>query len=168
MNQNMIRMWMLAISIAMSVLFILSAAMAPYRDPAATMGAMAVCAAYALFRAANGEARRGAMADYRQYHKTGLERMPHIRRRTLAGLAWAFLDASWIAVDATVCLTWGIPGVLAILFQGLFLAGFDTASKIRPDLYDTDEKAQAMDMLEALLAAQACAFILVWAWFHRA
>ena len=168
MNPQMARMYLLVFSLCTSVLVILSLAMGEYRDPWSAVAAMAACAACVLLRAVHADARRDAMACYIRYKNTGMAWTKPVAGKMRAGVAWGLFESAWMALDASTCLTWGIPGAMAVLFQALFLTGFSLARDKRPDLYASDEQAQSMDMMEALLVAQACAFIAVWAWVHRA
>lgn len=144
----------------MGVLFSVAAMyMSRFRDPIATVITMIACFAYILFRGMNGQDRRMARKCYMDYHGTHMQFTDPIKLHIRAGFAWAMCDAIWISADFTTCLTWGIPGVLVAIFQTLFLAGFPAAEKIKPDLFDSQEKIQAMDLTESMMYGVACVVI---------
>ena len=163
-NYAKIRLAALAASLGLGVLYIASVALAPYRDLRATVLAMAISAVYVLVRAADGPYRREAMEAWLLYGRTPIAASPRISGMVRAALAWGASDAMWLAMDLSACLSWGVPGVMASLFQLLFLAGFRAAPGMRPDLYADQEHAQATDMMEGLLYAQACAALGIYAW----
>lgn len=163
-NYAKIRMAALAASLGLGVLYITSMALEPYRDLPSTVLAMAASIVYVLVRAAGGTSRRDAMDAWLRYGRTPFAASPYIRIVLRAAFAWAASDAMWIAMDLSAYLSWGVPGVMASLFQLLFLAGFRAAPEMRPDLYADEEHAQSTDMLEGLLYAQACAAVGIYAW----
>lgn len=156
-NHAKLRLALLGVSISMALLCGLSFWMRRYYDRASMLSAMALCAAYAVFRSVNGRYRRNCREAWKRYAGTAMAASPHIMPGVRAAAAWGLLDAMWLSAGACACLTCGIPGVFAILFHGLFFAGFSLAPEMRRDLYDTEEKTQAMDVLEGILYTQACA-----------
>lgn len=165
MNPNYVKLRIALLFMAiMGVLFSFAAVyMSRFRDPIDTVAAMIACFGYILFRGMSGQDRRDARKYYMDYYGTHMQFVEPIKSHVHAGFAWAVCDALWIAVDFTTCLTWGIPGVLVAIFQTLFLAGFPISEKLKPDLYDTQEKIQAMDLTEAMMYGVACAAICVMA-----
>lgn len=166
MNAPSLRAAMLLASLALGVMYILSRYLSPLRDLHALATATAICALWVLYRGTHKALRREAFAAWRTCFGTPMARHPWIRLQIKAAFAWALLDASWIALTVTVSLPWGVPGVMAVLFQGLFLAGFPALENARPDFYDTKEKVQSMDMMEHLMYAQASVVLLCVAWIH--
>lgn len=159
-----LRLATLAASLALAILYIMSRMLEPFRNAGYATAAFCACAAYALLRAVNGSWRRELEKSWAMRAGTPLARSPWTARRDRAWAAWCLMDASWLALDLTTCLTWGVPGVMAALFQLLFVAGFRAAPDMRPDLYADQEHAQSADLLEALLYTQAMAALAVYAW----
>lgn len=168
MNQNYFkfRIFLLVMGILGVLFSFLAMWMSQFRDPTQTVITMLLCAVYALLRAINGEDRRETRACYMIYHGTHMAVINPVRLYIRAAVAWALCDSLWIAADFTTCLTWGIPGVLVTFFQALFLIGFAAALEFKPELYDTQEKAQAADLTEAMMYGVACAAVCVAAWFY--
>lgn len=151
------RLALLAVSVSMALLCALSFWMRQFYDRDGAISAMVLCAAYAMFRAVQGCGRRRCGDALAKYGGTPMAASPYIGPYITAARAWAVLDSMWLAGGMCACLSCGIPGVFCILFHGLFFAGFRAARDVRPDLYDSDEKAQAMDAMEGILYTQACA-----------
>lgn len=146
-----LRALMLAMAIGAAALAALSRLMAPLRSAWISLPLLAACAAYALARIPGGDLRRRLLG------RDGSPRMlepPEARR---AKLTLAFLESTWMSADMCSCLPWGLPGVMALLFQGLFLAGFGLARRSRPDMFAGEDASSAADVMEALLLVQAMA-----------
>lgn len=146
-----LRALMLALAIGAAALAALSRLMAPLRAPLVSLPLLAACAAYALARIPDGDLRRRLLGQ------DGAPRMlerPETRR---ARLAMALLESAWMSAGLCACLPWGLPGVMALLFQGLFLAGFGMARRSRPGMFAGKDASSAADVMEALLLVQAMA-----------
>lgn len=155
-----LRLALFCAAVAIAVLCAFASYLSQFRDRNLTVIIMLICAICALIRGVNGQNRRDLIDRYFQYHGTPMYDAKCIRPDMRAAVAWALLDSIWIALDITTCLTLWIPGVFGIIFQCLFLYGFDASRTLRPDLWDSIEKTQSMDMLESLLYAQACAAMI--------
>lgn len=155
-----LRLMLFCTAIAIAVLCAVASYLSKFRDRNLTIVVMLACAVCALIRGINGQNRRDLINRYFQYRGTPLYNTKYILPDMRAAVAWALLDSIWIALDITICLTLWIPGVFGIIFQSLFLYGFDASRTLRPDLWDSIEKTQSMDMLESLLYAQACAAMI--------
>ena len=166
MSAARLRAGMLLMSLSLGILWILSRYMAPLRDVKALAVQTAVCCAWTLYRGTHKRARKDDFAAWVLWYGTPMRRHPWNHGKLHAAFAWAVLDSFWLGTAVTAGLPWGILGVFCILFQGLFLAGFAVAERERPDLYDSGEKAQSMDMLEHLLYAQAQIVLLCAAWLR--
>ncbi|MCM1295864.1 MAG: hypothetical protein NC311_10010 [Muribaculaceae bacterium] len=167
MNQKymLIRLLLLGMSVILILFTSLSGAMAQFRDFNFTIGAMGVSLIYAILRGMLGQDRREAQERWESYHDTTMAWTAHTAPYMRSAIAWAACDALWIASDGFACLTWGIPGAMALIFQALFFIAFKAAVKFRPDLYKTPEQAQAADMTESAMYACACVALAVYAWF---
>lgn len=148
-------------ALSMAVLCAFASYFSKFRDRDAVLAAMGACAACALLRGIHGAGRRELLGRYFLYRGTPMRASPCAAHGMRAAMAWGLFDSAWIAADFTACLTLGIPGAFGIVFQGVFLYGFGASRSIRPDMWDSNEKAQAMDMLESMLYAQACAAMAV-------
>ena len=164
MTAETIRAGALLAALGLGIFYVASGFLAAFRSVGWTVLAMSACAAYALARSVQAPARNACMDAWFRYKGTPMAPVPAIRSALRRAFAWSMADSCWMAMDLVTCLTWGVPGVMASLFQLLFLAGFPAIKRYRPDLSSDPEQARAMDMLEGLLIAQACAAILARAW----
>ena len=132
-----------------------------FRETGEIVAVMAVCIVYVLIRAVFGRQRRELAFARDLWSGTRMAWNRAIDIQLTAAQAWGLFELAWIAMDLTACLLMGIPGVFAAVFQFVFYYGFRESKTLRPDLYDTAEKCQSMDMLEAILYAQACGVLLI-------
>lgn len=148
-------------ALSLAVLCAFASYFSRFRNRNAVLLAMGACAACSLLRGVHGNRRRELLDKYLTYHGTPMYQSRHMIGTMRAAVAWGLFDSAWLALDFTACLTLGIPGAFGIIFQAVFLFGFGASHDLRPDMWDSVEKAQAMDMLESMLYAQACAAMAI-------
>lgn len=156
-----LRFTLFAIAASIALLSAASLYVKQFRETREIVTVMVICIAYVLIRAIFGRQRRELAFAHGLWFKTRMAWNREIEIQLSAAQAWATFDLGWIALDLTACMLMGIPGIFAIIFQFVFYYGFKESKILRPDLYDTAEKCQSMDMLEAILYAQACGAILI-------
>lgn len=156
-----LRFTLFAIAASIALLSAASLYFKQFRETREIVAVMAVCIVYVLLRAVFGRRRRELASARDRWAGTRMAWNRGIEVQLTAAQAWDLFELTWVALDLTACMLMGIPGVFAAVFQFVFYYGFRESKTLRPDLYDTAEKCQSMDMLEAILYAQACSVLLI-------